>query len=227
LILQDGSTVQATIEPGGNIHYFGAPGQYSGGGAGVYELNILNGQTREVAPDEISDFGTQSQFGGLLSQESDFGKNYRDQFTGKKLGNYAPVDISRAIIGTDADISGRSVGMNVFNFQGSSALLQGAASVRDKLAQEQAAREAAMRSAAQLAQAATMFNLNQTPVRQVASNGAPVRQLTVTPLRTPTINKVTVATPQQHLAPVKTSSSGLGVSNVSGSFLQGGNSIRL
>lgn len=226
ITLADGMIVTGTIEADGTIHYAGAPGKYSGPGAGMYEINVLNGQTREVAPDEISDFGTISQFGGMLSQSSEAGKGYIDSFLGKKTSKYTPVDLSHAIIDTALDFSGKATPLKGVNFQGTDALLQGAGDTRNKLAAQQASRDAALRSAAELAQRATNFNLNQTPVRQIASNGAPVRQLTVTRAVAPRISAVTVATPQK-IAPVRTTTSGLGVSNVSGSYLQGGNSIRL
>ncbi|TAK94383.1 hypothetical protein EPO05_06415 [Patescibacteria group bacterium] len=175
LVLPSGEQVQGTIQPDGSIRYFGKPGDYSGNQAGMYEINLFNGNTREVAPDEISMFGDQSQFGGLLSKASDQGIRITQNLTGV---NKSPEGLLRnaKITNIKNDFSGMSVPVLARNLQGTpSSILQNAGQVKELQAQKQVQLQ---QQAAQL-QASQTFNLNQTPIQQFASNGAPIRQLTV------------------------------------------------
>lgn len=229
IILPDsGKRVQATIQPDGSVRYFGDPGNYSGGSSGLYEINIFNGSTREVAPDETSDFGVQSQFGGNLSQATAAGRNYINAYQGKNLGGYQYVDPS-SVISTALDFSGKGTAVMGSAFQGGLPGLQGGITMQKRIAQEAEQRAAALAAPTNIAQGATAFDLNTTPVRQFASNGAPVKQLTVSPVQAPTVNKVTVAQPQKKLtvAPAKPNS-GMSLGTASGFSLQGGGTgIRL
>jgi hypothetical protein len=220
LTLQDGRQVTGSISEDGNIRYFGPPGEYSGGTAGLYQIDILNGTTREVAPDETSDFGVASQFGGNISSQTEAGRNYTLAYQGKNLGKYDYINPASAI-STLHDFSGRGTTIMGSAFQGGLSGLQGGMDVKAKIAEEAQRRAAALAAPANIAQGATAFDLNTTPVRQVAYNGQPVKQLKVTPVKAPTIGKVTVAQPQKKLtvAPVKT---GLSLGKASGGFLQGG-----
>lgn len=202
LVLPNGTQTKGTVMPDGTLRYFGEAGQYSGDQAGLYEINLLTGSTREVAPDEASDFGNESIFGGLLSQPSAAGQNYvKNLFGLNPVKEVAPVDLRHGQITT---IGARPLlqapgGIRVGNdFSGTgsavtSRLLQGANFTSGNLLKEaqERIRQAAAAENARL-QAAPTFSLNTTPVRQTASNGAPVRQLTVSrPAPQP---KVTVTT---------------------------------
>lgn len=189
LIPGQNATVKGSIMPDGTLRYFGAPGQFSGESAGLYEINVINGNSREVAPDEASDFGNESVFGGLLSQPSERGQNYIKNLQGlSPVKEVAPVDLRKANINS---IGGRPLlqapgGIQVaHDFSGSGSavttrLLQGANFTSGNVLKEaqERIRQAAAAENARL-QAARTVNLNQTPVAQFASNGAPIRQLTV------------------------------------------------
>lgn len=201
LVIPEIGQVKGTLMPDGTIRYFGGPGQFSGDGAGLYEINLLKGgTTREVAPDEASDFGNESIFGGLLSQPSERGKNYiKNLFGLSPVNDVKPVDLRNAKLEGMAQPNLRAPGgISVANdFSGvgrsvTSSLLQGASFTQGNVLKEQAerVRQAALAENARL-QAAATFNLNQMPVAQKASNGAPIKQLTVsTPKAQP---KITVA----------------------------------
>lgn len=188
LVLQSGEQVKGAIQPDGSVRYFGQPGDFSGGNAGLYEINLFNGQKREVAPDEASMFGNQSQFGGLISKPSDVGVRITQNLTGVTK---SPEGLLRdaQITNLKNDFSGASVPVLARNLQGTpSSILQSAGQVKDLQAQQGQlqAKQASL-------QAATTFNLNQTPIQQFASNGAPIRQLQVaTPAAQP---KLSVAAP--------------------------------
>lgn len=220
IILPTGEQVKGTIMPDGSIRYFGVPGRYSGSQAGLYEINIFNGDTREVAPDESSIFGEASSFGGQLSQASTEGKRITAALAGNTT---APTDLlsaSARINNPGAnDFTGMGSPVLQRNLQGaSSSVLQRAAEVRLGLQAEQKAAERAKIVASErsqrILQPSNVFNLNQTPVQQFAQNGAPIRQLRVsrplpvTPVRvsapspTPRISGVTVAQPTQRISGV-------------------------
>jgi hypothetical protein len=207
LINKDGQQVQASIMPDGTVRYFGAQGQYSGDQAGLYEINILTGTTREVAPDEASDFGNDSVFGGLLSQPSQRGQNYIKDLQGlSPVQEVAPVDLRHAnitSIGARPFLQAQG-GISVANnFSGNGSavttrLLQGANFTSGNVLKEAQARIQAAATAEQARLQATGvngFSLNTTPVAQRASNGAPIKQLTVAkPVAQP---RLTVAPVQQ------------------------------
>jgi hypothetical protein len=234
LITPDGNQVKASIMPDGSVRYFGAPGDYSGGQAGLYEINLLTKSTREVAPDEASDFGNASAFGGLLSQPSARGENYIKNLAGlSPVREVAPVDLRKGRItqigarpflqapggiGTANDFSGN-------NSPVTARLLQGANFTQGNIQKEKAAAIAlqAQRDAAAYLQGAGGANINQMPVAQFASNGAPIRQLTVAkPVAQPRISVAPVIQPK--LTPgVKTGGSG----QLGGGFVDSNSGFRL
>lgn len=217
---------KGTIMPDGSLRYFGPQGQYSGGNAGLYEVNIQNGQAREVAPDETSDFGTNSAFGGMLSQASQRGKNYIQQLAGlSPVSQVAPVDLRGAnLSGMASNNFTAPNGINTahdFSGTGSpvtSKLLQGASFTQGNIQQEKfAAIQVQAAAEAKQLQAANVSNLNQTPVAQVASNGAPIRQLTVAqPVAQPRVTVQPVKLPTISNAPMMSHATSNGFS------LQGG-----
>lgn len=192
LILPSGEQVNGTIMPDGSIRYYGKPGDYSGGQAGLYEVNIFNGGTREVAPDESSMFGTASQFGGLLSKPSDVGVRIAQNLAGV---NKSPEGLLRnaQITNVANDFSGQNVPVLTRNVQGgTSGLLQSAKQTSGVIQAEQSRLQAQQNAL----QASNTLNLNQTPIQQFASNGAPIRQLVVAkPTAQPTA-RVVAPTPQ-------------------------------
>jgi hypothetical protein len=204
---------QATIQPDGSIRYFGDDGQ-------MYEIGLTRrnlgtdnapqifepGQQRAVAPDEISDFGSKSAFGGDLSKMSGQGSRYINSITGSsRFDNILP---GRAPINIANDFGGYGGAATGGAFQGTSALLQGASFTRQQIQQEQAkqAMLQAQKTAA-LQASSNQFDLNQTPVQQLASNGVLRSQLKVSapaptpriyvapPAPTPQISGVGVAQP--------------------------------
>ena len=215
ITLQDGNTYQAVITPSGNVRYVGQPNSQSGGANGIYEIMLTdnglatdkdgkvindNGtfyygqqaigadRIREVAPDETSIFGTDSLFGGKLSQANREGSRVLNQFaTNDPLGQLKPRDLRNANISGMAQplLSGPLNTANNFTgsgFAATSAVLQSANFTLQAREAERQAAEASRLQAAQAAariQPATAFNLNQTPVSQFANNGAPIRQLSV------------------------------------------------
>jgi len=206
---------QATIQPDGSLRFYGDDGQLKE--LGIVDRNLGTnslpqqfkaGEVRTVAPDEISDFGSQSTFGGRLSEASPQGQRYLSDITGQ---TEAPTDIVRGAIRLGNDFSGRGTAVRAANLQGgtSSALLQNASTVRAELQAEQRRQQMIQAQAEMSArlQASNTFNINQTPVQQFASNGVLRRQLSVArptptprvvvapPPPTPQISRVTVATP--------------------------------
>jgi hypothetical protein len=192
-----GENVQrsATIQPDGSIRYFDDNGQLNE--IGLVDRNLGTtalpqlfsaGQSRVVSPDEISDFGTLSPFGGLQSQASPAGARYVKDIT-SPIERVAPTNLDRArLAGFGAPTLSRS-NINIGNdFSGfgspvTSSLLQSASFTRQQ-AQLQAQQQAMLQAqqAATKLQASSTFNLNQTPVRQLAVNGVLKNQLKVVPL---------------------------------------------
>ena len=186
----------ATIQPDGSIRYMDDAGQLNE--VGLVDRNLGTdtaqviakaGQSRIVSPEELSDFGGRSAFGGTLSQASGAGQRYLTDITGRN-----PIaDVQGPISGqirTGNDFSG-------FGTSVTSGLLQGAGVVRQQIQREQqaAAMLQAQAETAQRLQASQTFNLNQTPVRQLTSDGLRVRQLQVgTPATQP---RIYVAPPQR------------------------------
>jgi len=192
---------QATIQDG-KVRYWGDANEYSQGLSGLYEINLYDaemgqlgtlnaGTTRAVAPDEISDFGTESEFGGMSSQASALGKSYIMSLTGLSSYSAPRVNLDQAVSGlrvtSTPTQSLRGVSMDEpyrMGIPGTSQLLQQAGTrqnqLRERLLEQQ--REDARQRAqitAQATQSAGIIGLNQTPVRQTAQNDAPVKQLRV------------------------------------------------
>lgn len=211
---------QATLQSDGSVRYYGDDGQ-------LYEVGTIDrnlgtdttpqqfkaGEIRSVAPDEISDFGTQSKFGGTLSQASAQGSRYAQDITGKVT---SPSNVLSGPIRTGNDFRGFGTNVGDAGLQGTSAILQSAGSTRAQLQLEQTKQQMlqAQALAAQQLQATNTFNLNQTPVQQLASNGVLKRQLQVSaptaqprvvvaaPSPTPRITSVSVAQPTQQISGV-------------------------
>lgn len=216
----DGQTYDNFAIEGDKVRFFGAPNEYSQGVSGLYEINVTDvenfgalgnlnaGTVRAVAPDETSDFGIESEFGGRLSQSSQLGKQATLSMTG--LSKYSTPKFSidqkidrlavknsgglRLTGGVD-DLAGYKAGM-----PGTSSLLQSAGMTSSlKLRQEQDRLAELNRQPA--LQAGPTPGLNQTPVRQIASSGAPVRQLKVT---TPAPSRQTLSVPLPPQQPTRT-----------------------
>lgn len=178
---------EATIQPDGSIRYFGDDGL-------LVELGLVDrnlgtdalpqivraGEQRAVSPDEASDFGLESRFGGALSVESAQGKGYRESITGQRRFT-SP--LAAGPISTVNDFSGRgSIAMGSA-LQGTSSLLQGAQFTQRSIQQEQQ-KQVMLQAQAQAQQQAlqatpNQFDLNQTPVQQLAASGVLKRQLSV------------------------------------------------
>lgn len=222
-----GRTYTAVIDGNGKVRYFGEPGQYSGGQAGLYEIDPTAKQgeaVREVAPDETSDFGVMGNFGGLTSQMTPIGRRAADLFTGAAKPERTLLPANTQISTSPVDLLRQGPAVITQNLQGTTNTLQRADLYRRELERQQQEAEAERQAAFQL-QAGRTGGLNQTVVRNRASNGAPVRQLTVAkPRALPTV-KVTTAKPKQKIVvpkkPSRQTTSGLGVT-IRGSSLQGG-----
>lgn len=176
----------ATIQPDGSLRYFDDDGQ-------IIELGTVDrnlgtdltpqiyraGEQRVVSPDEISDFGRQSSFGGDLSKTSAQGKGYVQSISGNSRTN-SLLPNSPLLQGNDFR-GGGSIVMGG-GVQGTSQLLQGAQFTQKSIQVEQQkqAMLQAQQQAAQLAlQSTNNFDLNQTPVQQLANNVVLKRQLSV------------------------------------------------
>lgn len=212
---------QATIQPDGSVRYYDDEGQLLE--IGLVDRNlgsdalpqvVPKGTPRVVSPDEISDFGVQSNFGGTLSQASRQGERYLNDITGNAS---SPTKLVNGPINTDNNFSG-------FGTAVSSNLLQSASLTREAI-KLQAEKQAMLQAQQSALQSSNLFNLNQTPVAQFASNGVLKSQLAVArpqatprvvvapPAPTPQINRVTVAAPTNRISSVSTArpSSGLTV----------------
>lgn len=219
LVLPSGEQVQGAIQPDGSIRYFGKPGDYSGGQAGMYEFNILNGQTREVAPDESSIFGQSSTFGGKLSQASDAGIKIIQSLAGvTKPSDQLFSPLARITNPGINDFSGNGTPVTGGNLQGTTNLINRAEGTALQLQKQQQVELQAQQAAQAKLQPANISNLNQTPVQQFAQNGQPIKQLSVAqpaptprvsvqaPQSTPVITSVGVAQPTQHITGVTVAS---------------------
>lgn len=198
---------QATIQPDASIRYYDDNGQLVE--IGLVDRNLGSdtlpqffqaGQPRVVSPEEISDFGQASAFGGQLSRASAQGQRYISDIVGKTA---APQKLTTNTIQVGNNFSG-------FGTAVSSNLLQSAGAVKQNIQMEKQRVEmlqAQERLASQL-QASGTFNLNQTPVQQLTGNGILKRQLQVSapapppriyvapPPVTPRITSVGVAQPR-------------------------------
>lgn len=221
---QDGTTLKiklpgenvarrATIQPDGTIRYKD--------GERVLEINPFadktigrafdaqgrprplvfeQGAVREVDPDEISDFSRQSRFGGDISIASEQGKRYTQSITGQTRSN--TLIPNNTPIGIKNDFSGYGGAAGAGAFGGTtSALLQGAGAQR-KAIEIQKQREAMLQAQQTALQAsANQFDLNQTPVQQLAQNGVFKKQLQVVQATAP--RRVYVAPlPRQNITSV-------------------------
>lgn len=201
LIDPNGRLFTAAIMPDGSVRYFGDPGQFSGGQAGLYQIDILKGGVREVSPDEASIFGTSSRFDGQLSRASQEGRKIIDSLAGitKPLANL--VSPMERISSTANDFSGRGTPVAGGGLQGTTNVLQtGEAERRAQF------KELMKQDAARQLQNANVMNLNQTPVgmdvnRSIeVSRPAPVAPITIAPdVTEQKIAGVTQVKPQRSL----------------------------
>lgn len=214
----DGQFIDRATIQDGRIRYFGDPNEFSGGLAGIYEINLYDtnmgrlgalsaGTARAVAPDEISDFGAESEFGGLSSQTSALGKSYIMSLTGLSRYSAPRVNLQEAVSQLSVqDVPRQSLSpVNSLEepykmgIPGTSQLLQQAGTRRNELqerllAEQRADAQRRAQLTAQATQSAGVPGLNQTPVRSIASSGAPVRQLQVS-TRKPTQTVQVVSRP--------------------------------
>lgn len=180
----------ATIQPDGSIRYYDDNGQINEVGLidrnlGTNDLPLLSraGEARIVSPEELSDFGTQSGFGGQLSTPSLQGQRYISDILGKTRAP-AVLNLNTPIrVGNDFSGFGTAV---------TSSLLQTAGQVQRSI-QLQAQQQQMMQQAAQLQggvslQSGVLPNLNQAPIQQLTSSGVLKGQL-----------KVSLPTPQPRL----------------------------
>lgn len=173
---------QATIQPDGSIRYMGEDSNIIEIGLVDRQLGIEGnpntlfraGQQRVVSPEEVSDFGRASAFGGTLSRASATGERYINDILGKSPVERTSAGPLAGPIRTGNDFSG-------FGTAVTSNLLQSAGATRQKIQLQQQAQQMlqAQEQAATRLQASQTFNLNQTPIRQLTSNGVLVRQLQV------------------------------------------------
>lgn len=179
----------ATIQPDGSLRYFDEQGQINE--IGLVDRNLGTdalpqlvpaGQPRVVSPEEVSDFATQSAFGGELSQTSGQGQRYVQDILGQAK---TPTSLDGKEIRVGNDFSG-------FGTAVTSNLLQGAAQTRQVLKLQQE-KQAMLQAQQERLQASQTFNLNQVPVQQLTSQGILKKQLQVAaPRPTP---RVVVAPP--------------------------------
>lgn len=213
----DGVERTATIQPDGSIRYYDDQGQLVEFGLtkrnlGTSALPMVYepGQQRVVDPDEVSDFSQQSKFGGNISEASAQGKRYTQSITGEtRVNTLIP---GRTPIRVGNDFSGFGGAATSGAFQGTSALLQGSANTRQAIEKQKQVLELQARTAA-LQASANQFDLNQTPVQQLAQSGvlktqlkvaapqAP-RRVYVAPVAAPRLTSVGVAPRTQNITGV-------------------------
>lgn len=174
LVAPDGQMFTGTIMPDGSIRYFGEPGQFSGGQAGLYQIDILKGGVNEVNPSDASIFGSSSTFGGKLSQASDEGNRIIDSLAGvtKPLVNL--VSPLERITSSNNDFSGRGIPLAGSAVQGTTNTLKSSEQARQL-------QELKKQEMANQLQKAAVFNLNQTPVGMDVNRSIEVARPTVTP----------------------------------------------
>lgn len=200
----------AAIE-NGKVRFIGDPNEYSQGAAGIYEINLFDqenfgalgslgaGTKRAVAPDETSDFGYTSEFGGQFGATTQAGKNAIMGIAGVSQYSTPRFNIDQVVERLQVKdfatprISSLDGGVGGNFVAGTSSLLQSAGTTRNYLAElnrKEEQRKAAERAAltSQALSLPNTPNINQTPVRNIASSGAPVRQLKVN--AAPTTQKI-------------------------------------
>lgn len=177
---------EAIITPEGKIRYFDDNGQLNEISPYTYQatpdIKVEAGISRIVAPDEISDFGTPSDFGGNISSASKVGANILDSYRGiSSLGAFDSTNPNNVIKMHDINTqTGRELPLTGTMAQGgASNIFNRSSVVLQKNEERKAALIAQQTATANQVQQAQAFNINQTPVRQTASNGMPVRQLTI------------------------------------------------
>jgi hypothetical protein len=203
---------QATIQPDGSIRYFGEDGRLlefgltrRNLGTDAAPMVYEPGQSREVSYDEISDFSQESRMapGRNISEASQQGKRYTQSITGQSrvdtpLPNGAPIRV-----GNDFSGFGGAAGAGAFQ-GGTSALLQGAGQTRKAIEVENQRKLMlqAQEQAAALQATNNAFDLNQTPVQQLANNGVLKRQLSVAAPQAPRRVYVAPAAPTPRISSV-------------------------
>jgi hypothetical protein len=179
----------ATIQPDGSIRYFADNGQIAevslvdkNIGTDTNQIIQQKGVPRLVDPNENSDFGTTSAFGGQLSQASAQGVRYTNDILGRVPVNNVHINGNQPInVGNNFTGTGTAA---------TSGLLQGASQTRQAiyLQQQEAAMQQQQQQATAQLQATATFNLNQTPVQQTTTKGVRKKQLAVAPaIATPRI----------------------------------------
>jgi len=171
----------ATIQPDGSIRYFDDNNNLLEVGLmdrnlGSNDLGVMSlaGQPRAVSPEELSDFGSQSGFGGQLSAPSVQGS----RFVSDILGNTrAPAIMNlNSPIRTGNDFSGFGTAVTSSLLQ-TSGFRQKQVQLQQQTAQQQVLLQQ-QQQAVQI-QSGRMTNLNQTPVQQFTSDGIRRNQLQV------------------------------------------------
>jgi hypothetical protein len=179
----EGVEREATIQPDGSIRYYADNGELVEFGLTKRNLGTNSapmvyeaGQQRVVDPDEVSDFSKASKFGGNISQASAQGKRYTQSITGQaRVNTLIPGNSGISVSNNFAGYGGPATSGA---FQGTSALLQGSAATRKGIEQEK--QRLALQARTEALQAsANQFDLNQTPVQQLARNGVLKQQLSV------------------------------------------------
>ena len=174
----------ATIEDG-KVKFFGPPNEFSQDTSGLYEIDLTGapGNLRAVSPDETSDFGIESEFGGQLSKSSDLGKSATLSLAGISKYSSPRADLNSIVDNLQVraiarqEIGGVDIGLEKNFVPGTSSLLQRAGTLSERV-KLQAFTEANINKAPALQPAQTP-GLNQTPLERISSSGAPVRQLKV------------------------------------------------
>lgn len=176
----------ATIQPDGSIRYFGDDGNIFEIGLtdrnlGTNDLPMISraGEARPVSLEELSDFGTQSGFGGQLSAPSLQGQRYVSDILGRTKAP-AVLDLNSPIM-TGNDFSG-------FGTAAPSSLLQTAGQVQKRVkveaqAQKLAEQQKILQQQESLSSALGFTgtpNLNQAPIQQLTTSGLLKGQLRVT-----------------------------------------------
>lgn len=228
LTTRDGRIYTDAVLEGDKIRFMGDPNEFTKGAAGIYEINLTDvtnfgrlgnlpaGTVRAVAPDETSDFAQRSEFGGFFGRTSEAGKAAILSLSGVSNFSTPRYNIDQVVESlkvkdftapriTTIDTSGA-----VYGTPGTSSLLQSAGMTRNMLEEKNRAQEQARLNAQITSQALNLPNapgLNQTPVRNLAQNGAPVRQLKVTSAPpTPQRVQVTTAQPARRITGVDSTS---------------------
>ena len=201
LIDPNGQIFTATIMPDGSVRYFGEPGQFSGGQAGLYQIDVLKGGVKEVNPADVSIFGNASTFGGQISKPSDEGRKIIDSLAGVSKPLVNLISPLERITSAANDFSGNSVPLAGSGIQGTTNILRAGESTRDAQFKELMKQDAARQL-----QNANVFNLNQTPVGMDVNRSIevarpkPIAPITIAPdVTTQKIAGVVQAKPQQSL----------------------------